>query len=182
MRNMFSKRSGATTKSTLIAIFLSVIAIAPCLYLVYNKSTFRSNEVQVDRNGPVPLTEEEFEKFKQQILNSQIKEDIDFHHQKIDDELKVGGQYSVVACKVIDGYRFLVQTESEQWIEIHLPVAAKEEAANPVIERLKLTQSNPSIKMLRMVKGYWIADLQIQIEGKQESLISFLKTNNLLLN
>lgn len=143
-------------KSWLLAVVLATVAIAPLLYLVYHGG----HEV-TSSDSPVTT--------------------IDFASPPQPTMLEVGSVLRVGACGVIDGYRFQMFLEGDQWIEAHLPNATQEEATAVVIELLKNNTTNPTVKLLRRTGNFWIVDFRLTVNGKQERLINLLQAKNLLL-
>lgn len=143
-------------KGWLLAIFLGVIAIAPVFLVAYY---YRSVRVQ---EGKVPS--------------------IEFQPERFDKKLEEGAEIEVRACKVLDGYRFQMYLEGGNWIEAHLPVATKQEAAQFVIDLLsKATPPAPTVKLKRKLNGCWIVDFHLTVDGKRSNLVDVLKAKGLLL-
>lgn len=144
-------------KTWILAIILSVVAIAPTAYIVYY-----GYEDEV-KNEQAVLTTVEFVK-------------------PPTSELKVGDTFEVRACKVIDGYRFGLFLEGNKQIEAHLSTATKDEATEVVIEWLNNTTTPvPTVKLLRKTGSFWIVDFRLTVNGKTERVIELLKAKNLLV-
>lgn len=95
--------------------------------------------------------------------------------------LEAGNQYNVLSVKVLDGYRFQLRLDGDNWVECHLVTASKEEATSFVEDLLTKTGASPIVDLRRKVDNFWIVDLYLIKDGKGESLLGLLKTSNLLL-
>lgn len=144
-------------KSWILAVFLSLVAIAPIFYAIYYTRTSPS------MNPPVLTT-------------------VQFPGPKPNAELEAGAIFEVRACKVIDGYRFGMFLEGNRWIEAHLQVAVKDEAAPVVIEWLnKTTSPPPTVKLLRRAGNHWIVEFHLTKDEKRENVLTLLREKGLLL-
>lgn len=141
-----------------LPFFLAVLAIAPFLYVVYY-----GKDTTSEATSPVLTT-------------------VEFVREHNPAQLEVGAEFNVLACKVIDGYRFGMFLEGNKWIEAHLPVATKDEATPVVIEWLNNTTTPvPTVKLLRKTGSFWIVSFRLMVSGKQEEITTLLKANDLLL-
>lgn len=97
--------------------------------------------------------------------------------------LKMGSKYDVKACKVLDGDRFELFLEGDEWIEARLKVAAKDEARAVVVGWLnKTTPPSPSVTLLRCYSdNQWLVEFELTVDGKRESMIDLLRAAGLLL-
>lgn len=139
----------------ILAAVLTVVAIAPVCFLAYYY--MRDNPVEK------PVASVEFEKEQAP-------------------DMQVGAVIEVKAIKVIDGFRFDVFLDNGKWVEAHLPVAAKTEATEAVVELLrKATPPSPSVTLRRRVHNYWIVDLHLTIDDKRISVTEYLRDKGLLL-
>jgi len=138
---------------------LAAVAIAPIFYVVYYLHENQQSE------GPSTIATVEFQRRPKNI------------------ELEPGVTLDVLACKVVDGYKFGLYLEGDKWIAAHLPVATKEEAIPLVIEWLNAaTPPPPTVTLLRKVGDYWIVELELTHEGKRVSMTSLLRSKELLLD
>lgn len=147
-------------KTWIFAIVLAAVAIAPFLYLAYHKM---SPGIVLESRQSVAL--------------------IEFQPQR-PAALEVGGTVMVLACEVVDGYRFSLNLDGFSWIDAHLPVAAKEEATSYVVELLNSAEAPPpSVTLLRKIgEDCWIVDIAITKDGQRRSLVDLLRTKELLLD
>lgn len=146
-------------RSWIIAFVLGSIAIAPILFVVYDKSPLSQKAPDI----PALATVE----FKQKPKSY---------------ELEAGAEFEVRACKVIDGYRFGLFLEGDNWIEAHLPYATKEEASTSVVEWLNKAEPPPPTVVLRRNAGdHWIVDLYLTVDGQRRSVVDLLEEKDLLL-
>ena len=146
-------------KSWILAAILAVVAIAPIFYLVYNMKLAPET-----RRSPEAVTVVEFDR----VIKNYA--------------LEPGAVFDVLACKVVDGYKFGLYLEGEKWIEAHLAVATSEEAIPFVIELLNNAElPPPSVTLLRQVGDYWIVEFELTQNGKRVSLVDVLRSKELLL-
>lgn len=146
-------------RNWLLAFILAVVAIAPIGYLVYHNT-------QQDRQ---PIHQDSYPM-------------VEFETQKMA-AMEPGTKHNVLACKVVDGYRFLMFLENGEHIEAHLPVATKPEAAGEVVDLLNKTKAPaPTVKLLRKVDSrYWIVEFTITIGDKPTDLVEYLRGKGLIL-
>lgn len=143
-------------KAWMLAVILAVVAIAPAICLVY----------YVVKSVP----------------NDPTIASVQFEPQKVQKVLEVGVVFEVRACKVLDGFRYEMYLDNGKWIEVHLAVAAKDEANSFVVEWLnKTTAPPPSITLLRRVGNYWIVDFHLTVDGKRVNMVDLLRIKGLLL-
>jgi hypothetical protein len=143
-----------------LAILLALIALAPVFLLTY----YNIRQTPPDQVQQQPIAS------------------IQFEVDKPPQQLEVGASFNVLACKVIDGYRFEMYLDGGKWIEAHLPVATKDGAVPVVVEWLnKTTSLPPTVTLRRQVGNYWIVDFQLNVDGKRVNLIDCLKAKGLLL-
>jgi hypothetical protein len=149
-------------KTWVLAILLGAIAVAPFLYLAYYMHDVRTR-------API----------QRQSLAI-----VDFQPESKPTTIEVGATFTIRAVNVHDGYRFSLDLEGVAHIEAHLPVATKEEAIPVVIGLLNdTTPPPPTVTLLRCVdKSYWIADIQLTMDGERESLVDYLRRKELLLD
>ena len=146
-------------KRWIIAVSLALTAIAPMVYLGYNYGFRNEPEVQVHENNYT---------IKFQVKNT---------------TLEPGAEIEVQACVVEDGYMFSLNLAGDQWIEGHLPVAAKEEAKKVVTSWLqKASSPPPTVLLKRNVGPYWIVDFYVTIDGSRKSVVAMLGEKGMLLN
>ncbi|CAE7860226.1 dnaE [Symbiodinium microadriaticum] len=140
-------------KNWVLAFILALAALAPIGYFVYHNTPQDRPPVH---NDSYPMVQ--FETQKMAAMEPDTK-------------------HNVLACKVVDGYRFLMFLENEEHIEAHLPVATKPEAVGVVVELLNKTSSPPpTVKLLRKVDNrYWIVEFTITIEGESKDLVEYLR-------
>jgi len=148
-------------KTWILAIVLAAVAIAPILYLAYHNMD--PSGIVVERKPTVAL--------------------IEFQPQR-PETLEVGGTYMVLACEVVDGYRFSLNLDGFNWIDAQLPVAAKEEATSYVVDLLNSAEAPPpSVTLLRQLDDdQWIVNIAITKEGQRRSLVDLLRAKELLLD
>ena len=145
-------------KSWTIALVLAFVAIAPIFYIVYHYGDVKPQE-------PSSIATVEFQT-RPQVL-----------------KLETGVTLDVLACKVVDGYKFGLYVEGNKWITAHLSVATKEEAIPLVIDWLNATEPPPpTVTLLRKVGDYWIVDFHITHEGQRVSMVNLLRSKGLLLD
>jgi hypothetical protein len=147
-------------KTWILAIVLAAVAVAPFLYLAYNKM---SPGIVIESRQSVAV--------------------IEFQPQR-PATLEVGGTFMVLACEVIDGYQFALNLDGFNWIDAHLPVATKEEATPVVVELLNSAEPPPpTVTLLRQIGDeHWIVDIAITKDGQRRSLVDLLRTKELLLD
>jgi len=145
-------------KNWILAFILAAVAIAPIGYLVYHNT--RQDQQPVPDNYPT----------------------VQFETQRIA-AMEPSSKHNVLACKVVDGYRFLMFLENEQHIEAHLPVATKPEAAALVVELLNKTAAPPpTVTLLRKIDDrYWIVGFTLTVDGERKDLVELLRGKGLLL-
>lgn len=149
-------------KAWILAVILGVLALVPCLYLVY------------DQNIELPIV--------QPIINSTepVIADFEFEIQK-EKELNVGVEFNLNSCKVLDGYRFQLSLEGGKQITAHLTAATKDEATTVVVGLLTEAKSTrPTIILRRKTGDYWIVDFYVSLDGKRVNLIEDLRAKELL--
>ncbi len=101
---------------------------------------------------------------------------------KILKPLKVDDEFEVKACKVIDGYRFEMYLEGDNWISAHLATATKESATLAVTEIMNKTNSiSPSVILKRQIGDHWIVDFYLSVDGKKTNMVDVLRAKGLLL-
>jgi len=146
-------------RNWILAFILAAVAIAPIGYLVYHNTLNQAEPVQQD-NYPM----------------------VQFETQKMA-TMELGTKHNVLACKVVDGYRFLMFLENEEHIEAHLPVAVKSEASDVVIELLNnATVPPPTVELLRKVDNrFWIVKLTLTVDGKRHDMVELLRGQGLIL-
>lgn len=146
-------------RTTIIALFLAIIAIAPIFYIAYYY-VGEKPQVQAD---PIAT--------------------VDFQTRPKSLELKPGATLDVLSCKVVDGYQFGLFLEGDKWIMAHLSVATDEEAIPVVIEWLNSAEPPPpTVTLLRKVGDYWIVDFHLTHEGQRVNMITLLRDKGLLLD
>lgn len=146
-------------KNWILAFILALVAIAPIGYLVYYNAHNQNQPVHQD-NYPM----------------------VEFETQKMA-AMEIGTKHNVLACKVVDGYRFLMFLENEEHIESHLSVAVKPEASDVVIELLNnATVPPPTVELLRKVDNrFWIVKLTLTVDGKRQDIVELLRGQDLIL-
>jgi hypothetical protein len=143
-------------RAWLLAILLSVIALAPVFLLTYYYARSYNPPEQ-------PIGAIEFQQSQPSIF-------------------KVGCEYEIRACKVIDGNRYALCLQGGKWIEGHLTVVSKEEAGVYAVEVLNEAKPPvPTVTLLRQVGHYWIVDMKITVGGKRTSMKELLAAKGLLL-
>lgn len=106
---------------------------------------------------------------------------IQFEPERMERKFEAGSEFTVRAIKVIDGYRFELYLEGNQWIEAHLPVAAKEEATAVVIDWFnKANPPAPTVILRRQVNSFWVVDLYLTVNGNRATVTEMLKAKGLL--
>lgn len=144
-----------------LCLLLAATALAPLVYIVYNNSV-----------GPGPVPE---------LNMAQPIASIEFSTTQ-PKELAEGSELEVKACRVIDGYRFVMTLEGDNAITAHLANATTEAATGSVVEILNESASKPpSVVLLRRVGDYWIVDFLITVDGERSSLTDILSAKGLLL-
>jgi len=103
---------------------------------------------------------------------------IQFQQPNIERRMEPGAQFGITSMQVLDGYKFALQLDNGQWIEVHLSSATKTEATPVVIEMFK-TGSQPSVILYRKVENYWIVDMHLNLQGGRNSLIRLLQQQGL---
>lgn len=107
---------------------------------------------------------------------------VEFQSETQDSGLEVGSKLEVRACKVMDGFRFLLILEDGSRVEAHLTAATKDEAVPVVVDWLNnTTPPRPTVTLLRHVDGVWIASFHLTVNGKSENMVDLLKAKGLLL-
>lgn len=145
-------------KNWYLAILL-MVAIAPASLLIYNYVIRRPVETKDEPAGVVV----EFEPVKPKVLEP-------------------GAIFSVRACKIVDGYRFLVQLEDGKAISAHLSVATKDGAVSVVPELLRTSSPPPpTVTLLRQVGEDWIVRFHLVKDSKRTDLLECLREQGLLL-
>lgn len=158
-------------RTWILAFVLGIVAIAPIFYLVYHSYVDfkepKTESIDVVENKPSNDGD---------LLNPLIE----FKHKNT--KLEKGVTIDVIACKIVDGYKFLLYLDGDQWIEGHLPVATKDEAVTFVSDLLNTETSVPTVTLLREVEDYWIVDFNLIHDNQRVSVVSLLKSKGLLLN
>jgi hypothetical protein len=145
-------------KKWAIAVGLALLAIAPMAFLAYH---YGFSDQQNSSNDNMAVIE--FVANKNTILEP-------------------GSEIEVKACKVIDGYKYELHLEGNQWIEAHLAVATKYEATKVVAEWLrKAGPPAPTVVLKRHIDGYWIVDLHATVDNARVNVVDMLKAKELLL-
>lgn len=158
---------GVSMKRVIFIVALAIFAVAPVFYIAYN-----AKYSGVENSKPILEAKPEPE----------VKSFPEIQFQKVSQELKPGAQLNVLACKVIDGYRFGLILEGDNLIEAHLPVATKESATTTVVEWLNEVNSVPPIvTLIRKVDNYWIVRLVLIKNGSKIDMVDALQSKGLLL-
>jgi hypothetical protein len=144
-------------RNRLLALLLAVIALAPVGLLTYYYSGKRADSPE------------------REIAS------IKFEPETKPTKLVPGARFDVKACKVLDGYRYEMYLDGGTWIEAHLAAAAKEEAAQVVVELLnKAAPPTPTVTLLRQVGDRWIVDFELTVDGQRTNMVRVLKVKGLL--
>lgn len=147
-------------KVWVLALTLGVVALAPVLFVAYYYGA--PTKIVQNQMSP-PIADFKFE-------------------TKTTETLEPGAEFDVLACKVIDGYRYEMYLEGDKWIVAHLTQATKDEASPVVVELLnKTTPPSPKVILRRQVADYWIVDFHLSVDGTQSKMTDVLKAKGLLL-
>lgn len=147
-------------KYWILAIFLAIVAIAPIGYLTYDKIDVFSDSNVVGNDSEHDYT-------------------IEFEPQRVT-SMDPGSEHIVLACRVVDGYKFDMYLLNEEHIEAHLTVATKSGSKQFVENLLKKTTSPPPVvTLLRDTGDHWIVDFEFMVEGEKTNLLTLLKKQGL---
>jgi len=94
--------------------------------------------------------------------------------------MEVGSEFLIKSCHVIDGFRFSILLENNQWINTRLNVVTKVDATKKVIEILELS-STPIVILKRKIDDYWVVDIRLTLDSKVVMLGDLLRELNLAI-
>jgi hypothetical protein len=95
-------------------------------------------------------------------------------------QVKVGEEFNIKACKIVDGYIFEVLLDNDLWIEAHLTTATKDDAA-PLVAELVRMSTFPSVVLKRKVGDFWIVDFNLTVAEKRINMMEWLKLKGFAL-
>lgn len=144
----------------IFVIIFAIIAISPAIVHFY-------------------YNEPHFEQKIQNVVSEEPIASIEFQ-SKTPKELESGVEFEVESCRILDGFRFEMDLESNKSIIAHLTTATSNEASVVVVDLMNKAK-NPVVKLLRKVNDYWIVELSLFIDGKKVNIIDVLKMQGLLL-
>lgn len=147
-------------KNWVLAFVLAAIAIAPIGFLVYHNVSNQKKSPEIQPQYPI----------------------FQFETERLP-PVEANTEHNVMACKVVDGHRFLMYLENGQHIEAHLSVFTKPEATALVTKLLNETKAPPpKVKLLRNIDSrYWVVNFTLTIDGDRKDLVAYLRTKDLVL-
>jgi hypothetical protein len=134
-------------------IFVAFVAIAPILYFWYSYSTTTrtaSNLPMVRWNAAGPKP------------------------------MEIGEEFKVGAIQILDGHIFYAVLENNEWHELRLTHATKDEATIQIVELLQGAEQ-PSVILRRKLGNVWYVDFNLTYQGKRTSLLEWLVEKKLTL-
>lgn len=141
-------------KKLWLVILVALVAIAPVLYFWYNSvsttNQFANNLPEVRWNAGGP-----------KLMN-------------VGEEMKVG------ALQIVDGHIFYALLEDNQWHELRLTHATKNEAITFVIDFFK-TAEQPTVILRRNLGDVWYVDFNVTSNGQKTTLLDWLAEKKLTL-
>lgn len=152
----------------ILAVVCGVAAVVPVAYLAYKYTEVRAHIVQED-NTPVLDQKPSFEAVIDYISYDPTK------------PMQVGSEFLVKSCHVVDGFRYAMLLENDEWIETRLTVVTKGDATAKVIEILRASTTPPTVVLKRKIDDYWVVDVRLTVDQKDVMLSTLLKERNLVL-
>jgi hypothetical protein len=151
-------------RSILLIFVLTFLVICPYLFYFFLSEENNLNSSVKDSEYSEYLTEEfYFELGKEK-------------------KLEVGSEFYIKSFKMIDGYKFYINLESDKRIIAHLTNATKDEANSFLLNLFKNSSiQKPSVVLRRKSGEHWIVDFYFLTNENKINLIEELRSKDLLL-
>lgn len=149
-----------------IAFALAIVAVGPLAYFSYKY-------LEVQHQQTVPPAE---------IVGMQSPYEaiIDYIPNVQDKPMEPDSEFLAKCCQVVDGFRFSILLENDQWIEARLNVVTTTNATEKVIEILKMSPP-PTVVLKRKIDGYWVVDIRLTVNREQVMISTMLRERKLVL-